>query len=93
MLGRTIESLEAPENGLHPPALGETSFAVDAPPASYLMNIGAADEADIDDAQVLGVVAAVAPIVGTARVASAGGNIARALGLVMELAEESETES
>jgi hypothetical protein len=37
---------------------------------------------------VRGVLAAVAPIVGTARVASATGNIVRALGLAIELAEE-----
>ena len=61
--------------------------AVDAPPASYLMNLGAASEIGIDADQVRGVLTAVAPIVGTARVASAGGKIVRALGLAMELAE------
>jgi 4-carboxymuconolactone decarboxylase len=61
--------------------------AVDAPPASYLLNIGAAGDAGIDAAQVQGVLAAVAPIVGTARVASAAGNIVRALGFAKELAE------
>jgi 4-carboxymuconolactone decarboxylase len=54
--------------------------AVDAPPASYLLNIGAAGDVGIDADQIQGVLAAVAPIVGTARVASAGGNIVRALG-------------
>jgi hypothetical protein len=40
------------------------------------------------------VVAAVAPIVGTARVASATGNIARALGVAIEVAElEEEAEA
>ena len=61
--------------------------AVDAPPASYLLNIGAAGDVGIDADQVQGVLAAVAPIVGTARVASAGGNILRALGFAEELAE------
>jgi alkylhydroperoxidase/carboxymuconolactone decarboxylase family protein YurZ len=61
--------------------------AVDAPPASYLLNIGAAGDAGIDADQVQGVLAAVAPIVGTARVASAAGNIVRALGFAKELAE------
>lgn len=64
--------------------------AVDAPPASYLVNLGAASEIGIDEGQVKGVLAAVAPIVGTARVASAVGNIARALGFAMELAELAE---
>ena len=67
--------------------------AVDAPPASYLLNIGAASESGVDEEQVRGVLAAVAPVVGTARVASATGNIARALGLAIELAElEAEAE-
>jgi alkylhydroperoxidase/carboxymuconolactone decarboxylase family protein YurZ len=61
--------------------------AVDAPPVSYLLNLGAADEAGIPEEQIRGVLAAVAPIVGTARVASATGNVARALGLAIELAE------
>ena len=66
--------------------------AIDAPPASYLLNIGAAGEVGIDADQVQGVLAAVAPIVGTARVASAAGNIVRALGFAEELAEfEEET--
>jgi alkylhydroperoxidase/carboxymuconolactone decarboxylase family protein YurZ len=59
--------------------------AVDAPPVSYLLNIGAAGDVGIDADQVQGVLAAVAPIVGTARVASAGGNIVRALGFAEEL--------
>jgi 4-carboxymuconolactone decarboxylase len=61
--------------------------AVDAPPASYLMNLGAAGEVGLDEAEVRGVLAAVAPIVGTARVASAATNIVRALGVADELAE------
>jgi len=39
--------------------------AVDAPPASYLLNLGAASELGIDLDDVRGVFAAVAPIVGT----------------------------
>ena len=67
--------------------------AVDAPPASYLLNLGAAAEAGIDEEQVRGVLAAVAPVVGTARVASAAGSIGRALGVAIELTElEAEVE-
>jgi hypothetical protein len=69
-------------------------ISVDAPPASYLLNLGIASELDVDAKQVQGVLAAVAPIVGTARVASAAGNIARALGLALDLAElEEEAEA
>lgn len=68
--------------------------AVDAPPASYLMNLGAAGEIGIADEQVRGVLAAVAPIVGTARIAAATGNIVRALGFALEVAElEAEAEA
>ena len=61
-------------------------IAVDAPPSSYLLNIGAAGDVGIDADQVQGVLAAVAPIVGTARIASAAGNMVRALGFAEELA-------
>ena len=62
-------------------------IAVDAPPASYMLNLGAASEIGIDVQQVQGVLAAIAPIVGTARIVSATGNIARALGMALEMAE------
>lgn len=61
--------------------------AVDAPPISYAFNLEAASELDIDAEQVRGVLAAIAPIVGTARVASALGKIMRALALEMDVAE------
>ncbi len=61
--------------------------AVDAPTVSYLMNLGAATETDIDAEQVRGVLAAIAPIVGTARIASATVNIVNALDIAIEVAE------
>ena len=61
--------------------------AVDAPPISYVLNLGAASELDVDADRVAGVLAAVAPIVGTARVASALGHIVKALELELEVAE------
>jgi alkylhydroperoxidase/carboxymuconolactone decarboxylase family protein YurZ len=66
--------------------------AMDAPPASYLLNLGAAAEVEVDAEEIQGVLAAIAPIVGTPRVVGAAGNIARALGIAIDLAElESET--
>jgi alkylhydroperoxidase/carboxymuconolactone decarboxylase family protein YurZ len=62
--------------------------AVDAPPVSYLLNLEAAGAAGIDGEQVRGVLAAIAPIVGTPRVASATGNIVKALEVELEIAEE-----
>jgi hypothetical protein len=59
--------------------------AVDAPPASYLMNLAAAGDVGVDETQVLGVLAAVAPIVGTSRVVSAAGKMMRALDLKLGL--------
>jgi hypothetical protein len=61
--------------------------AVDAPAVSYLLNLGAASEVGIDAEQVRGVLAAIAPIVGTARVASATGKIAEALEVAIEVAD------
>ena len=61
--------------------------AVNAPPISYVLNLGAASELYVDADQVAGVLAAVAPIVGTARVASALGHIVKALELELEVAE------
>ncbi len=61
--------------------------AMDAPPVSYLYNLGAAREIDIDADEVRGILAAIAPIVGTARVASATSKIVRALGIAIDLAE------
>jgi alkylhydroperoxidase/carboxymuconolactone decarboxylase family protein YurZ len=59
--------------------------AVDAPPVSYAFNLEAAGDLDIAAEQVRGVLTAVAPIVGTARIASATTKIVRALELELEV--------
>ena len=61
--------------------------AMDAPPVSYLYNLGTAADFDVDADEVRGILAAIAPIVGTARVASATSKIVRALGIAIDLAE------
>ena len=61
--------------------------AVDAPAVSYLLNLAAASEIGIGAEQVRGVLAAIAPIVGTARVASATGKIVDALDVAIEVAD------
>jgi alkylhydroperoxidase/carboxymuconolactone decarboxylase family protein YurZ len=61
--------------------------AVDAPPASYLMNLGTAAELGIGEDEVRAVLTAIAPIVGTTKIVSATGNILRALGFALEMAE------
>jgi len=45
--------------------------AIDAPPESFLMNLGAAHQSDVQLDQVHGVLRALAPIVGGPRVVSA----------------------
>ena len=62
--------------------------AIDAPPASYLVNLGAASDLGIELEDVRGILAAIAPIVGTPRIVSATGNIARALGFALEQLEK-----
>jgi 4-carboxymuconolactone decarboxylase len=86
----TADSLAA--SSLDPQALMLVRLAalvaVDAPPSSYLLNLEAAGEVGLDAESVRGVLAAVAPIVGTARVASATGKIVKALSVAIEIAEE-----
>jgi hypothetical protein len=61
--------------------------AVDAPAASYALNVGPAADSGITLDDVEAILTAVAPVVGTARVVSAAANIAQGLGLVIALAE------
>ena len=61
--------------------------AVDAPPVSYLLNLAAASEVGIDPEEVRGALIAIAPIVGTARVASATGKIVDALDIALDVAD------
>jgi hypothetical protein len=60
--------------------------AVDAPPVSYSTNLGAAIEVGIDAEVLRGVLTAIAPIVGTARIASATSNLVEALAVELETA-------
>jgi len=60
--------------------------AADAHPAAYVLNLGAASELGFGLEDVQGVLAGIAPIVGTARIATATGNIVRALGFALETA-------
>ena len=61
--------------------------AIDAPSISYLMNLGAADEVGLEPERIRGLLAAIAPVVGTARIASATGKIVDALDVAIEVAE------
>ena len=85
----TADSLEA--SSLDPESLMLVRIAalaaVDAPPVSYLLNLAAASEVGIDPEEVRGVLIAIAPIVGTARVACATGKIVDALDIALDVAD------
>ena len=80
------------QSNLDPQALALVRLAAlvasDAPAVSYLTNIGAAADVGLDMGHVQEVLIGVAPIVGTARVMTAAGNIARALGVAVAVVEE-----
>ena len=61
--------------------------AVDAPPVSYALNLGFSLEDGLDVDSIRGLLTAIAPIVGTAKIASATGNIVRALSNEVELGD------
>jgi len=85
----TEDSVEA--TGLDPRTMMLVRIAalvsVDAPPASYLLNLRVAGESGVEAEDVQDVLAAVASIAGTARVTSAAGNMVRALDLKLDLGE------
>ncbi|MFJ2153042.1 carboxymuconolactone decarboxylase family protein [Streptomyces microflavus] len=55
--------------------------AMDASPASYLLNLGAAEKLGVPWERIQGTLVAVAPVVGSARVVSAARSIGEAFGL------------
>jgi hypothetical protein len=62
-------------------------IVVDAPPASYLLNEAVAADVGLTADDVQAIMVAVAPLVGTAKVVSAGGNIMKSLGLAIAVAD------
>ena len=65
--------------------------ASDAAPVSYLVNMGPAADAGVTLEQTQGVLVAIAPIVGSARIASAAGKLLRAYGIAGAAEEMDET--
>ena len=61
--------------------------SVGAPPASYLLNLGAAAEIGLTLEDVQGVLIAVAPITGGPKVVAASGGIFKALGFALDVME------
>jgi len=83
LAGMTALSLEATSLDEHDVMLARIAALVagDAPPISYALNLGAAGKVDISAEEIRDIFAAIAPIVGTARIAAAMGNIVRALAM------------
>jgi alkylhydroperoxidase/carboxymuconolactone decarboxylase family protein YurZ len=90
VLGQAEDEPSRRGRGLGPGGLGPRGVAlvkiaalvaIDAPPASYLWQVGAALDAGVTPRDILGILAAVAPQVGLARVVAAAPEIMVALGL------------
>jgi hypothetical protein len=64
--------------------------ASDAAPVSYLVNMGAAADAGVTLEDTQGVLVAISPIVGSARIASAAGKLLRAYGVAEAMDEDFE---
>ncbi len=88
LAGMTADSLDASSLDAQSIALVRLAALVasDAPAASYALNLAAAGEVGLDAEDVRGVLAAIAPIVGTSRVVGATGRIVVALGVAIEVA-------
>ncbi len=59
--------------------------AMDAAPASWLVNLAVGKQLGIPAERAIGTLIAIAPVVGTARVVSAAGSIVRALGTAEQI--------
>jgi len=85
----TVDSVE--RCGLAPDTFMLTRIAAlaasDAPPISYVAHIDPALQAGLTTDQLQDVLVAIAPLVGTARVMTAAGNIAKALGIAIAVAD------
>jgi 4-carboxymuconolactone decarboxylase len=89
VLAMNLDALE--RSGLDPDTYLLVRLAVlvalDAPPASYAVTLGAAAESGVTVEQAQSVLVAIAPLVGSPRITAAAGNILRALVGVEALAE------
>jgi 4-carboxymuconolactone decarboxylase len=83
------------ESGLDPQTFMLVRMAalttLDAAPASWMLNLQLSGESGLAPEQVVGMLIAIAPVIGTARVVSAASHIIRAMGLAEALAETSGT--
>jgi hypothetical protein len=87
MTGAAIERCDLPERELMIARIAALA-ASDAPPVSYVLNAGPAVDLGLTLEDVQGILIAIAPIVGTARTATAVGSITQGLGLALALLED-----
>jgi alkylhydroperoxidase/carboxymuconolactone decarboxylase family protein YurZ len=89
LAGMTAASLE--RTTLDPQTLMLVRFAalvaLDAPPLSYDLNLKVAGQLGVSPEQLEGVLMAIAPVVGGPRIVAAAGNILRAVGIEIAVAE------
>jgi 4-carboxymuconolactone decarboxylase len=85
-----LDNLEA--SGLDPKSYALANIAaliaLDAAPASNIWQVGMALDAGVTPQEILGLLIAVNPVVGNARVVAAAPEIALALGVDLELMDE-----
>jgi 4-carboxymuconolactone decarboxylase len=88
LAGMTADSVDASSLDARSIALVRLAALVasGAPAVSYALNLAVADEVGLDAEDVRGVLAAIAPIVGTSRVVAATGRIVLAIGVAIEVA-------
>jgi alkylhydroperoxidase/carboxymuconolactone decarboxylase family protein YurZ len=83
LISMNLDSLEKSDLDLRTSFLVRLAalVAMDAAPVSYVMNLGLAAEAGVTVEEVQGTLVAIAPMVGSARVASAGAILRGAYGV------------
>lgn len=86
----TVGSLE--DSGLDPRTFMLVRMAalatLDAAPVSWMVNLAVAGDANVTPEDAVGMLVAIAPVIGTARVVSAASKVVRALGLAVALEDE-----
>jgi 4-carboxymuconolactone decarboxylase len=86
LLDMQIENVDL--SGLDPKTYAMVKIAglvsSDAPPASYVWQVGMAQESGVTEADIMGILVALAPTIGFVRITSAARKLALALGYQIE---------
>ena len=92
LLGAQLENLEASKLGPREYAMVKIAglVGIDASPTSYAWQVGFAKNSGVTDADILGILVALSPTLGYARIVAAAGDLALALGFLSEGSEDRE---